>query len=101
MSVNTQNHPVWDVYDELRTARLNIKCLSCESARLRRRSNAIEVVLALSGASSIGAVAWLQNPVGKTIWGVVGFISMILVALKPIFPFADQRTKKERLLISY
>ena len=101
MSHDSKDHPVWDVYDELRTARLNIKCLSCEIARLRRCSTTLEVVLALSGASSIGAVAWLQNSVGKTIWGAIGFISMILIALKPVFPFAEQRTKKERLLISY
>jgi len=101
MSSNSKNHPVWDVYDELRTARLNITCLSSEIAHLRRCSTRIEVILALSGASSIGAVAWLQNPVGKTIWGVIGFVSMVLVALKPVFPFAEQRTKKERLLISY
>jgi hypothetical protein len=101
MSRNSQDHPVWDVYDELRTARLNIKCLSCEIARLRRCSTTIEVLLALAGASSIGAVAWLQNSVGKAIWGGIGFISMILIALKPVFPFAEQRTKKERLLISY
>ena len=101
MSRNSKDHPVWDVYDELRTARLNIKCLTCEIARLRRCSTTIEVVLGLSGATSIGAVAWLQNPLGKTIWGGIGFISMMLIALKPVFPFAEQRTKKERLLISY
>jgi len=101
MSRNSKDHPVWDVYDELRTARLNIKCLTCEIARLRRCSTTIEVVLALSGATSIGDVAWLQNPLGKTIWGGIGFISMMLIALKPVFPFAEQRTKKERLLISY
>ena len=26
---------------------------------------------------------------------------MILIALKPVFPFAEQRTRKEQLLISY
>ena len=61
MPSNFKNHAVWDVYDELRTACLNVKCLSCEIARVRRWSTAIEVILALSGASSIGAVAWLQK----------------------------------------
>jgi hypothetical protein len=101
MPSNFKNHAVWDVYDELRTACLNVKCLSCEIARVRRWSTAIEVILALSGASSIGAVAWLQNPIGKTAWAGIGLVSMILIALKPIFPLVEKRIKKERLLTSY
>jgi hypothetical protein len=98
---DSTSHPVWDVYDEMRTARLNVKCLSAEIAILERRSRYIEVILAIAGASSIGAVSFLQNPTGKIIWGAIGFLAMILTALKPVFPFSDKRIKKERLLTSY
>src|SRR5947208_3305339 len=101
LSSESANHPVWDVYDEMRTARLNIKCLSVEIGILERRSRCIEVILAIAGASSIGAVSFLQNTAGKIIWGAIGFLAMILTALKPVFPLADKRIKKERLLTSY
>src|SRR5438105_4653314 len=95
------NHPVWDVYDEMRTARLNVKCLLAEIATVERRSRSVEIILAISGASTIGAVWFLQNTIGKIIWATVGFIAMVLTALKPVFPFAEKRIKKERLLTSY
>ncbi|HEV2805470.1 MAG TPA: hypothetical protein VGW57_11140 [Chthoniobacterales bacterium] len=98
---SSRNHAVWDVYDQMRTARLNVKCLTCEIRRIERQSKTIEIVLALSGASSIGALSFLQSGSGKTAWSVFGIVAMVLALLKPIFPLTDKRVKKERLLASY
>src|SRR6267143_1390541 len=66
------NHPVWAVYDERRTARLNIKCLNAEIKSLQRKNKLVEGTIALSGASSIGGFWFLQNVPGSYIWKTLG-----------------------------
>jgi hypothetical protein len=43
-----ENHPVWDVYDEARTARLNVRYYERQLASLRRKNISLEVIIALS-----------------------------------------------------
>ena len=57
LSSESANHPVWDVYDEMRTARLNIKCLSVEIGILERRSRCIEVILAITIVAVLATMA--------------------------------------------
>ncbi|MFL6520165.1 MAG: hypothetical protein ACJ8NS_08090 [Chthoniobacterales bacterium] len=101
LSRNTKAHPVWDVYSELRTARLNVKCLQREIRNIRRKSRALEWILALSGTSSIGGFAFLQHNFGKVLWQVLGGVAVVIGAVKHLLPYAEERVKKERLLSSY
>ena len=59
MNNTTQAHSVWSVYDEWRTARLNIKCLSWELKRLTRWNRLNEGIIGIAGASSIGGLSLL------------------------------------------
>jgi len=96
-----ENHPVWAVYDERRTARLNIKCLNAEIKSLQTKNKLVEGTIALSGASSIGGFWFLQNVPGLYAWKTLGAVAVVLTVLKPILSLADRRAKKERLLASY
>jgi len=98
---STRDHPVWDVYNELRTARLNVKCLECKIKSLRRKALALEIVMAVSGTSSIGGFWFLQNQLGTTIWKGLGAVAVVIGAIKHLFPFGDRLVKKERLAAGY
>lgn len=45
-------HPVWNVYNEQRTARLNILYLQAKLKRLHRESFWMELVIAVSASTS-------------------------------------------------
>ena len=90
-------HPVWSVYDELRTARLNVKYLQVEIARLRLFDRWSEVVIAVATTSSVGSFWFLQNSVGSQFWKTAGVLSIV----RPILKLTDQIQAKEKLLTSY
>jgi hypothetical protein len=98
---DSKEHPIWDVYNELRTARLNVKCLECKIKGLRRKSTILEVIVAISGTSSIGGFWFLQNDFGTTAWKTLGALAVVIGAVKHIFPFGERRLKKERLAAGY
>lgn len=98
---STKNHPVWELYNELRTARLNVKCLECRIKSIRRRANFVDGAIAIAGTSSIGGFWFLQNVVGTTLWKTLGAIAILLGAVKPLYPLTERRMKKERLAAGY
>lgn len=85
---DTTDNPVWEVYDEYRTARLNSKYYNCKLGRIARRNQWIEMTLlttvpgsVLAGFSgvSIGGFA-----VGELAWGVLGVVAGLLAIYKPV-----------------
>src|SRR5207253_3663408 len=101
MSDTTERHPVWSVYDEWRTARLNIKCLSWELKRLTRWNRLNEGIIGIAGASSIGGLSLFNSPPGSYAWKTLGVIAVILGVLKPVFQLNDRRMTKSKLLTGY
>jgi hypothetical protein len=43
-----KNHSIWAVYDEWKTARLNVKCLKAEIRKFARQNTFIETIIAVS-----------------------------------------------------
>lgn len=101
MRPDSSQHPVWDVYDELRTARLNVKCLQFEIASLKSDDRWSEVLIAIATTSSVGSFWFLQNAVGAYFWKTVGAFAVILSIVRPILKFSEHIQKKEKLLASY
>lgn len=95
------NHPVWDLYDEMRTARLNIKCIQWELLRFRRLQRIFDVAIAISSTSSIGGFWFMQNFVGGYIWKIVGALSVVFTALKPVLKLTEKVRRSQELLTSY
>jgi hypothetical protein len=70
------NHPVWTVYDKLRSARLNVKYYGARLHRIERANLAIEYILLAAAPSSAVAGLWFWNTeVGKTIWQSLGVLA--------------------------
>ena len=88
---DTANHPVWDVYDLFRTARLNIKYYSHKLTNLKRTNFCIELALAIGAPSSaIGGFYYWNTPCGSIIWKWILGITAVVALVKPIIKLSDK-----------
>lgn len=98
---DTRQHSVWNVYDEIRTARLNVKCLQVECGKINRRHAFIEITIALASTSSIGGFWFLQNMLGGYLWKSVGALAITLTAVKPVLKLNEKVRENQHLLAGY
>lgn len=99
--MKTEEHPVWDVYDQYRTARLNLKYYQIQLNYLKRWNLAIETILAISASSSVAGLWFWEGLYGGYLWKIIGSIAAILAVIKPVLNLSDKINKKEELIIGY
>ena len=64
-----KEHPVWAVYDLMRTARLNEKYYASQLVRQARLRLAVELALSVFASTSVITGLMVINlPWGKTLW---------------------------------
>ncbi len=85
----------------MRTARLNKKVLALDIRRLDGRIKAMEVMIGLSTSSSIGGFWFFETFFGALIWKTMGATAVVLLVLKPILRFAEEKDAQEALLTGY
>jgi hypothetical protein len=96
------DHPVWDVYDLLRTARLNVKYNSALLTRAERWQFGMETVLLVSAPSSAVAGLWFWNtPVGHQVWLYLGAIAAVVAVLKPALGLTKKIKTYEEVVSGY
>lgn len=98
---NSSQHPVWAVYDEYRTARLNAKYYTEKLRRTTRSNFLIELLLALSSSSAVAAIWLLQTPVGELAWKVLGPVAAILAVYRPVAKLSDKLKALEQRVTAY
>ena len=101
MNLSKKRHPIFDVYDQYRTARLNVKYLECKLSSLKRSNFCIELLIAISASSNVAGIWVLQNPIGQIFWKIIIGITAILAVAKSLLGWANKIQKKEELLIGY
>jgi len=99
--VDRLNHPVWSVYDEYRTARLNIRYLEKQLKSLQRKNFWIEFLLAISASSSVAGLWLWENAIGGYAWKIIGLIAAFLAILKPIVKLTEKIQHKSEVLSTY
>ncbi len=100
--MTNQEHPVWSVYDKLRTARLNVKYYSKRLHTLESQNFWIELVLLATAPSSAVAGLWFWNSEhGKFIWQYLGIIAAGAAILKPILGLTKRIKEMESVLSGY
>ena len=97
----SEEHPVWILYDELRTARLNVRYYEKQLSSIRRNNIIIEFVLALTVSSGIAGLWLWQNVVGGFIWKGLVTLAAFLAVLKPLIKLSDQIQQKSEILTSW
>ncbi len=99
--MNTSNHPVWNLYEELRTARFNVRYYELQLSSLRRKNFIIEFVIALSVSSGVAGLWLWQNLVGGFIWKALVTLAAFFAVLKPLIRLSDQIQQKSKVLTSW
>lgn len=96
-----KKHPVWDVYDELRTARLNVLYYESQLKTLTRLNTTIEWLLAVATSSTV-AGSWLwKSEIGGYAWKALGVIAVFLAIGRPILNFTNKIKRKSETLGAY
>jgi hypothetical protein len=100
--MSRESHPVWAVYDKLRTARLNVKYYSRRLQTLERINFFLELVLLASAPSSAIAGLWFwDQPLGKVAWQYFGIVAAIAAVLKPLLSLTKRIKEFESVLSGY
>lgn len=95
-------HPVWTVYDKLRTARLNVKYYSRRLDLLERKNFYIELVLLATAPSSAIAGLWFWDTTyGRLVWQYLGVVAAVAAVLKPLLGLTKRIKEVESVLSGY
>ncbi len=78
---NQDHHPVWIVYDKLRTVRLNVKYYSRRLSYIERTNTVIEIITSVPTSAISGFLLW-EHGVGKMIWGIFVGIALLIAVIK-------------------
>lgn len=99
---NRADHPVWTVYDKLRSARLNAKYYSARLHQLERTNLALDYILLATAPSSAIAGLWFWNTdVGKNVWQYLGILAAIAALIKPPLNLTKRIKDYEAILVGY
>lgn len=80
-------HPVWHVYDELRTAKLNVCYYRSRLAKVKRWHTARELLMAASGSVGVAGLWFFMTPTGEVLWktlaSVAAFVAVYHSVTRP------------------
>lgn len=97
-----ENHPVWTVYDKLRTARLNVKYLGRRLQQVESTNFWLEfVLLATAPTSAIAGLWFWQSEGGKLVWQWMGVIAALAAVIKPSLSLTKRIKEYENVLSGY
>ncbi len=94
-------NPVWNVYDSLRTAKLNVKYYGIKLHRLKQNNFYFEIAIALATSSTFAGLWLWQSGPGKKAWGLIALLAAILAVIKPLLKWADKIRAYSELLNGY
>lgn len=97
-----ENHPVWDVYDQLRTARLNEMYYGCRLQTFERFNFWSEIVVAItSSTSAIAGFAFWNTATGTSMWKFLLLLAAAISVVKPLLNLTKKIRSYEELLAGY
>lgn len=97
----TKSHPVWDVYDLHRTARLNAKYYAARLDSLERYNFWTDFALAVSASSTITSLWLWTTPLGQVFWSISGVATAGLSIAKPLLRLTDKIRRMEKVQSGY
>ncbi|WP_137174122.1 hypothetical protein [Massilia sp. HP4] len=97
-----KNHPVWGVYNKLRTARLNVKYYCRRLEQAEKWNSFFEIlVLATAPTSAVAGLWFWQTEYGKIAWQWLGCIAAFAVLLKPAYTPGRKIKQYEGVVVGY
>lgn len=97
-----EDHPVWSVYDKLRSACLNVKYYSRRLQTLERLNFGLEFLIGATAPSSAVAALWFWNTeYGQTAWKYLAIIAAVAAVCKPLLNLTRRIKEYESILSGY
>jgi hypothetical protein len=96
--MGVKNHPVWDLYDEYRTARLSTLYYEKQLTVSKRWNLATDITLAATASSGVAGLWFWEIIAGGVVWEVILTIAALLAVTKPFINLAGQIQQKSELL---
>ena len=98
----SKTHPVWDVYDEFRTARLNVRYYETRLKRHKALNTWMDILIAISASSNVAGLLWLQDYfIGMWTFQILAAITAILAVVKPFLKLPDKIRLITQVLTGY
>jgi len=95
------SHPVWDVYDQLRTARLNELYYGRRLLSYERINFCSEVVVAVTSSSAVAGLAFWSSEAGNPAWKAMLALAAVVTVLKPLLNLTKRIRSYEELFSGY
>lgn len=97
-----KNHPVWGVYNKLRTARLNVKYYCQRLERAERWNTFFEITMLASAPTSAIAGLWFwQTEYGKMAWQWLGCVAALSTLIKSAYAPGRKIKQYEGVVVGY
>ncbi len=101
MSTNSE-HPVWQVYDQYRTARLNVYYNTDRRELSENLNKWIDIVLAiLAPGTTIAGLAIWSDEYGKLIWSGLMILTSLIAAVKPFLKLSQRIMDLDKIISGY
>jgi hypothetical protein len=98
----TKDHPIWVLYDEIRTTCLNVKYYAYKLQELESRSRDLDVFVAVTApGSTLSAFFAFKTDIGTVIWSCVAVASSIAATLKPILKYSTRVKSLQQTVAGY
>lgn len=97
-SPNRSRHPVWDVYDDYRTAMMNVRIQKACIERLRKQNYLVEIPLAIAASSTVAGLWFWQSAAGGQAWKYLGVVVALLAVLQPIMKIPEKIQQRGEIL---
>lgn len=102
MTTNKEDHPVWTVYDKLRTASLNVKYYSQRLRFFEKLNVGIEFVLAATApTSAVSGLFFWQTEIGNNVWKIMIVIAAFTAIAKPLLDLTKRIKAYGSILAGY
>jgi hypothetical protein len=98
---NDVTNPVWNVYDEYRTAKLNVKYYSYKLANATKWDFHVSLILAISSSSSISGLWLLEKWQNGILWKGLGAIAAFLAVYRTVAKSSESIRKLEQRVTAY
>ncbi len=91
-------HAVWDVYDDYRSAMMNVRIQKCCIQWLRRQNYLVEIPLAIVASSTVAGLWFWKGAAGGEAWKYLSVLAAFLAVLKPIMRIPDKIQERGEIL---
>ena len=102
VAMSLEHHPVWTLYDKLRTTRLNVKYFGRRLQWHERINFWLEfTLLATAPTSAIAGLWFWQTDLGRVVWQVMGVAAAVVAVTKPLLSLTKRIKEYESILSGY